>query len=103
MSVAPNLPEYFSENLTPYPLPTTDGDVLRTIGNVYAYMLTLSKKRRMRPHWKHASRLLLEQAGAAAVTRQVHLALSKDGKLDVNAFEHLAKARRWAGADKLED
>jgi hypothetical protein len=66
-------------------------------------MLTLPKKRRMRAHWKNANRLLLEQAGAAAVTRQVQLALSRDGKFDVSAFEHLARARRWPGAHNLED
>ena len=31
--------------------------------------------------------LLQEEAGVAAVTQQVHLALSKDDKLDVFAFE----------------
>jgi hypothetical protein len=34
-------------------------------------------------HWQHASRLFLEEANVAAVTRQVHLALFMDGKLDL--------------------
>jgi hypothetical protein len=103
MSVAPNRPEYFSQNLTPYPLPTKDGGVLRTIGNVQTYILTLPKKRGMRAHWKHACRLLLQEVGAAAVTRQVHLALSRDSKLDIKALQDITSARRWLGAHKLED
>jgi hypothetical protein len=101
--VVPNRSEYFSQNLTPYPLPTKDGGVLRTIGNVQTYILTLPKKRGMRAHWKHACRLLLQEAGAAAVTRQIHLALSRDGKLDIKALEDITSARRWLGAQKLED
>ena len=31
----------------------------------------------------------------AAVTQQVHLALSRDDELDVLAFEHINSARRW--------
>jgi hypothetical protein len=58
-------------------------------------MLTLSKEREWRDHWKHAYRLLVEGAGAAAVTQQVHLALFTDGKLDVGAFEQMSSARRW--------
>jgi hypothetical protein len=88
-------PEYLAKNLTPYPLPTKDGGVLRTIGDARAYMLALPKKREQRAHWQHASRLLLQEAGAPALTRQVHLALFMDGKLDAGAFEHMSSARRW--------
>jgi hypothetical protein len=38
-------PEYLAQNLTPYPLPTKDGGVLRTIGDAHAYMMALPKKR----------------------------------------------------------
>jgi hypothetical protein len=41
-------PEYLAEKLTPYPLPTKDGGVLRTIGDARAYMLALPKKREQR-------------------------------------------------------
>jgi hypothetical protein len=80
-------PDYLAEQLMPHPLPTKDGGVLRTIGDVRAYMLTLSKEREWRDHWKAAYRLLVHGAGAAALTQQVHVALSRDGQLDVEAFE----------------
>jgi hypothetical protein len=89
------LREYLAEKLTPYPLPTKDGGVLRTIGDARAYMLALPKNREQRAHWQHACRLLLQQAGAAVLTRQVHLALFMDGKLDAGTFEHMSSARRW--------
>ena len=88
-------PEYLSRRLTPYPLPTKDGGVLRTIGDVHAYILALPKIRKLRSHWQHACRLLLEEARAAAVTRQVHLALFMDGRLDVGEFARMSDARRW--------
>ena len=72
-------PEYLAQKLTPYPLPTKDGGVLRTIGDAHAYIMVLPKKRGLRAHWQNACRLLLQQASAAALTRQVHLALFMDG------------------------
>jgi hypothetical protein len=45
----------------------------------------------------------VKKAGVATVTQQVHHALSKDGKLDVFAFESITSARRWRGAQKLEE
>ena len=88
-------PEYLAKQLTPYPLPTKDGGVLRTIGDARAYMVALPKTRWLRSHWQRACQLILEEAGAAAVSKQVHLALFTDGKLDVDAFEQLSSARRW--------
>ena len=88
-------PEYLAQKLTPYPIPTNDGGVLRTIHDAHAYMMALPKKRELRAHWQHAFRLLLQQASAAALTRQFHLALSMDGKLDGGAFERMSSARRW--------
>jgi hypothetical protein len=38
-------PEYLAEKLTPYPLPTKDGGVLRTIGDARAYMLRAENAR----------------------------------------------------------
>jgi hypothetical protein len=85
---------YLAEKLTPHPLPTTDGGVLRTIGDARAYILTLPKTRKSRAHWKRAGLLLLEEVGAAVLTWQVQVALIKDGKLDP-AFEGMSNARRW--------
>jgi hypothetical protein len=36
-------PEYLAKKLTPYPLPTKDGGVLRTIGDAHAYILALRR------------------------------------------------------------
>src|SRR3954452_19200159 len=47
--------EYLSEKLTPHPLPTKDGGVLRTVGDARGYILTLPKTRKSRAHWKRAS------------------------------------------------
>jgi hypothetical protein len=93
---------YFSEKLMPHPLPTTDGRVLRTVSDARAYILTLSKTRKSRSHWKRASLLLLEEANPAALTRQVQVALIKDGKLDP-AFEGMSNARRWRDAYKQKE
>ena len=75
-------PDYLAEPLTPYPLPTKDGGLLRTIGDARAYMLALSEERE-RDHWKPAYRLLVHGAGAAPLTLQVYVALLKDGQLDL--------------------
>ena len=96
-------PEYLTQRLTPYPLPTKDGGVLRTIGDARAYILTLPKTRKSRAHWKRASLLLLEEVGAAALTRQLQVVLFMDGKLDDGAFRHMSSARRWPDAYKHED
>ncbi len=88
-------PEYLAQKLTPYPLPTKDGGVLRTLGDAHAYIMALPKKRALRANWQHAGRLLLQQASAAALTRQVQVALFMNGKLDAGAFEHMSSARRW--------
>jgi hypothetical protein len=87
--------EYLSAKLTPYPLPTKDAGVLRTIGDVRAYMQALPKTHALRVHWQHASRLLLDEVRPAALTCQVQVALFMDGKLDDDAFRHLSSARRW--------
>jgi len=94
--------EYLSEQLTPHPLPTKDGGVLRTIGDARAYVQALPKSRKSRAHWKRASLLLLEEVGAAALTRQLQVALFMDGKLDPT-FERMSSARRWRDAYKQEE
>ena len=75
-------PNYLAERLTPRPLPSKDGGVLCTIGDVRTYMLALSTEREWRDHWKDAYRLLVQGADAGAITQQVQLALSRDGQLD---------------------
>jgi hypothetical protein len=79
-------PDYLAEPLTPYPLPTKDGGLLRTIGDVRAYMLALPEER---DHWKPAYRLLVQGAGAAPLTQQVYVALLKHGQLDLKEFERM--------------
>ena len=37
--------------------------------------------------WRHAARLLLDQADVAAVSRQVHLALFYDAQLDIGSMK----------------
>ena len=96
-------PEYLAKPLTPFPLPTTDGWMLRTIADTGAYILALPKRRKRLGHWEQVSRLIVKEVGVATVTQQVHLALSKDDKLDVFAFESITSARRWRGAQKLEE
>ena len=90
-------PEYRAKPLTPFPLPTTDGWMLRTIGDTGAYILALPKKRKRLAHWEQARRLITKESGVATVTQQVRHALSKDDKLDVFAFESITSARRWRG------
>ena len=94
--------EYLSEKLIPHPLPTTDGGVLRTVSDARTYVQTLSKTRRSRAHWKRASLLMLEEVGAAALTRQLQVALFMDFKLDPT-FERMSNARRWRDAYKREE
>ena len=61
------------------PLPTKGGTVLRTIGEAANYVLALPPERaEHRNRWRHAAKLLLDQADVADVTRQVHLALFYD-------------------------
>jgi hypothetical protein len=87
-------PQHLAERLTPYPLPTKDNGVLRTIGDARAYMLALSEDREWLDHWKAAYRLLVIGASAAELTQQVHLALSFDGELDAEAFD-MSGSRQW--------
>jgi hypothetical protein len=73
---------YLSKKLT-RSLATKDGGTLRTIIDVRAYMLRLSKDRERSAQWQRAAQLLLEHADVAALSRQVELALVYDGKIDV--------------------
>jgi hypothetical protein len=67
--------EYLAAKLTPYPLPTKEAGVLRTIDDARAYMQALPKTRALRAHWQHASRLLLEEVRPTVLTAQVQVAL----------------------------
>ena len=55
--------------------PTTDGGVLRTVGDAISYMTALPKEREMKKAWQHACSLVLNRADAKAITRQLSLAL----------------------------
>jgi hypothetical protein len=57
------------------------------------YAPSVAHVRRSRAHWKRDSLLLLEEAGAAALTRQVQVAPVMDGKLDPT-FEQRGLANR---------
>jgi hypothetical protein len=73
------------------PLPTTDGGVLRTIGDAITYMTALPKSREMQQTWQHACRLILNRAPVEAITRQLSLALFMDTKLDLSTKRPRAK------------
>jgi hypothetical protein len=45
-----------------YPLPIKGGDILRTIQDARAFMLTLGPHREMRNHWQYARQLIMEEA-----------------------------------------
>jgi hypothetical protein len=96
-------PEYLAKRLTPFPLPTVDGWMLRTIGDAGEYLLALPQKRGRLAHWKQVHRLLVKETSVATVSHQVHLALTKDDKLDVFAFESITRARRWRRAPEVEE
>jgi len=96
-------PEYLAKPLTPCPLPTKDGWMLRTIGDASEYLLALSQKRGRLAHWKQVRRLLVQETSVATVSHHVHLALSKDDKLDVFAFESITRARRWRRSPEVEE
>jgi hypothetical protein len=53
----PTSDEYRAQRLTPYPLPTKDSGLLRTVGDARTYLLTLPKARKLRVHWQLTSRL----------------------------------------------
>ena len=69
---------YLSQKLV-QPLPTKEGVTLRTVGEAANYVLALPPERaEHRNRWRHAAKLLLDQADVADVSRQVHLALFYD-------------------------
>ena len=80
-------PEYLAKKLT-QPVPTKGGGVLRTIADTRAYMVAMPPAHDGCARWVHAAQLILEQADVAAVSRQVHLALFYDAKLDIKAMGH---------------
>src|SRR3954452_10419893 len=74
---------YLSQNLR-RPLPTKDDGILRTVADAAGYMTALSKDRQ-RAHWQRAARLLLDEAHAHDLSRQVELALFYDRQLDLRS------------------
>ena len=80
-------PAYLAKKLT-QPLPTKGGSVLRTIADARAYMVAMPPAHDGCARWLHAAEMILGQADVAAVSRQVHLALFYDAKLDIKAMGH---------------
>ena len=71
----------------PKPSLPRNGAVLRTIGEAANYVLALPTERAEHCNrWRHAARLLLDQADVADVSRQIHLALFYDAQLDIGAM-----------------
>jgi hypothetical protein len=60
------------------------GGVLHTNGDANRLHDGLPKQRERSAAWHQACRLLVQRADAAAVTRQLSLALLMDAKLDVH-------------------
>ena len=86
-------PAYLRQKLT-QPLPTKGGVVLRAVGEAANYVLALPADRgELCQRWRHATKLILEQADAAAVSHQVHLALFYDAQLDIKAMDALGRVR----------
>jgi hypothetical protein len=74
---------YLSQSLR-RPLPTKDAGILRTVADAAGYMMALSKDRQ-RAHWQRAARLMLDEAHADNLSRQVELALFYDRQLDLGS------------------
>ena len=83
---------YLSQSLR-RPLPTKDDGILPTVADAANYMMALSKDRQ-RAHWQRAARLLLDEAHAHDLSRQVELALFYDRQLDLR-IESLAVRREF--------
>lgn len=69
-----------------YEVRTRDGQKLRTLADVRAYVLKLPAGRSERQYWQHMAALLLEACESGeteGATRQLMLALLHDGTLDV--------------------
>jgi hypothetical protein len=58
--------------------------VMNTRDDARRYILALPAARQARNAWQHATRLLLDGADAAEVTRQLELALLLDGRLHLS-------------------
>jgi hypothetical protein len=65
------------------PLPTTDGGVLKTIGDAVRYMTALRKGREQKNAWQYSAKLIIAREPVEAVSRQLSLALFTDAKLDL--------------------
>jgi hypothetical protein len=59
--MSPPLPSRYLAQKLSEALPTTDGGVLRTIGDAIAYMTALPKRRELQQTWQHACKLILSR------------------------------------------
>ena len=72
---------YLSQSLR-RPLPTKDDGILRTVADAAGYMMSTD---RQRAHWQRAARLILDEAHADDLSRQVEFALFYDRQLDLRS------------------
>jgi hypothetical protein len=80
-------PAYLRQKLA-YPLPIKGGPTLCTVQCVCDYMFALPDGHvDSRASWTRTAALLLEQADVAAVSRQAHLALFCEARLDLKAMD----------------
>jgi hypothetical protein len=88
--------KYLGQELT-FPLPTKDGGVLRTVGDVDAYMQALPDTRRCNVDWQRVRALLLRRKAqhVAALTRRAQVALFLDTKLDDGQFRPNVSSPHW--------
>jgi hypothetical protein len=80
-------PAYLRQKLA-RPLPVKGGPTLRTVNCVCEFMFGLPDGHVDGCNrWRPAAALLLEQADVAAVSRQAHLALFYEARLDLKAMD----------------
>jgi hypothetical protein len=71
---------YLSRKLT-RPIHTKDGGTLRAVLDARTYMLGISEDRQLRTQWQRACELLLAEADADALSKQIELALFYEARL----------------------
>jgi hypothetical protein len=65
---------------------TSDGGDLRTLADAKTYMLALPEGRALRRPWQNSVKLILDEgANIEAITTQIELALTLDGKIVLNS------------------
>ena len=95
-------PAYLRQKLA-RPLPVKGGPTLRTVQCVCNYMFTLPDGHvEGCNRWSRTAALLLEQADVAAVSRQVHLSLFYEARLDLKRTVGEQQAEQYNRAGRLD-